>query len=101
MKKNLLIAGTVLALATGCEMKNPLLTESSAPFGAPEFDKIEMEHYLPAFEAGIAEAKAVMNRADLVVLVIGLNENLEGEDTKKSRKRTERRIHIARIQHIQ
>ena len=58
MKKNLLIAGTVLALATGCEMKNPLLTESSAPFGAPEFDKIEMEHYLPAFEAGIAEAKA-------------------------------------------
>ena len=39
-------------------MKNPLLTESSAPFGAPEFDKIRNEHYLPAFEAGIAEAKA-------------------------------------------
>lgn len=28
----------------------------------------------------IAEAKAVMNRADLVILVIGLNENLEGEE---------------------
>jgi beta-glucosidase len=28
----------------------------------------------------IAEAKAVMSRADLVVLVIGLNENLEGEE---------------------
>ena len=39
-------------------MKNPFLTESSAPFGAPEFDKIKNEHYLPAFEAGIAEAKA-------------------------------------------
>ena len=39
-------------------MKNPLLMESSAPFGAPQFDKIENEHYLPAFEAGIAEAKA-------------------------------------------
>ena len=39
-------------------MENPLLTESSAPFGAPEFDKIKNEHYLPAFEAGIAEAKA-------------------------------------------
>ena len=39
-------------------MKNPFLMESSAPFGAPEFDKIENEHYLPAFEAGIAEAKA-------------------------------------------
>ena len=56
--KNLLIAGAALALITGCTMKNPLLTESSAPFGAPQFDKIENEHYLPAFEAGIAEAKA-------------------------------------------
>ena len=55
--KNLLIAGAALALITGCTMKNPLLTESSAPFGAPQFDKIENEHYLPAFEAGIAEAK--------------------------------------------
>ena len=39
-------------------MKNPFLTESSAPFGAPEFDKIKNEHYLPAFEAGVAEGKA-------------------------------------------
>ena len=39
-------------------MENPLLTESTAPFGAPEFDKIKTEHYLPAFEAAIAEAKA-------------------------------------------
>ena len=57
--KKLLIAGAALALITGCNMKtNPLLTESSAPFGAPQFDKIENEHYLPAFEAGIAQAKA-------------------------------------------
>ena len=56
--KKLLIAGAALALITGCTMKNPLLMESSAPFGAPEFDKIENEHYLPAFETGIAEAKA-------------------------------------------
>ena len=39
-------------------MENPLLTESTAPFGAPQFDKIKNEHYLPAFEQGIAEAKA-------------------------------------------
>ena len=58
MKKELIIAGAALALITSCNMKNPLLSESSAPFGAPEFDKIENEHYLPAFEAGIAEAKA-------------------------------------------
>ena len=56
--KKLLIAGVVLALITGCNMKNPLLVESTAPFGAPQFDKIENEHYLPAFETAIAEAKA-------------------------------------------
>ena len=57
MTKKLLIAGAALALIS-CNMKNPLLTESPLPFGAPQFDKIENEHYLPAFEAGIAEAKA-------------------------------------------
>ena len=59
MTKKLLIAGSALALICSCNsMENPLLKESSAPFGAPEFDKIRNEHYLPAFEAGIAEAKA-------------------------------------------
>ena len=58
MTKKLLIAGAALALISSCYMKNPLLTESSAPFGAPQFDKIQDEHYLPAFEQGIAEAKA-------------------------------------------
>ena len=58
MTKKLIIAGAALALISSCTMKNPLLTESSAPFGAPEFDKIRNEHYLPAFQAAIAEAKA-------------------------------------------
>ena len=59
MTKKLLIAGSALALICSCNsMENPLLKESSAPFGAPEFDKIKNEHYLPAFEAGITEAKA-------------------------------------------
>ena len=57
MKKKLLIAGAALALIS-CNMENPLLTESTAPFGAPQFDKIKNEHYLPAFKQGIAEAKA-------------------------------------------
>ena len=34
------------------------MSESTAPFGAPQFDKIRTEHYLPAFETAIAEAKA-------------------------------------------
>lgn len=58
MKKFLTTVGLVAALATSCKMENPFLTESKLPYGAPEFDKIKIEHYKPAFEAGIAEGKA-------------------------------------------
>lgn len=58
MKKSLVAVGAMLAIFSGCNMENPLLRESNAPFGAPEFDKIRNEHYLPAFKQGIAEAKA-------------------------------------------
>ena len=58
MIKKLILAGAMLAFITSCTMENPLLTESKAPFGAPEFDKIKTEHYLPAFEEGIKEGKA-------------------------------------------
>ena len=40
------------------EMENPLLTPSPLPYGAPQFDKIKVEHYLPAFTEAIAQAKA-------------------------------------------
>lgn len=36
---------------------NPLLIESTNPYGAPSFDKIEIEHYKPAFEESIARAR--------------------------------------------
>jgi peptidyl-dipeptidase Dcp len=39
-------------------MSNPLLTKSTLPCGAPQFDKIENQHYIPAFKQAIAEAKA-------------------------------------------
>ena len=40
---------------------NPLLRESSLPYGAVEFDKIKNEHYLPAFKKGIEEVKATVD----------------------------------------
>ena len=47
-----------MALFTACTTQNnPLLTESPLPFGAPQFDKIENKHYLPAFEQAIIEGK--------------------------------------------
>ncbi len=35
------------------EPENPLLSEWDAPYGTPPFDKIEQQHYQPAFEAAI------------------------------------------------
>ena len=58
MRKFVFVAGVALAFVTSCNMENPLLTESKLPYGAPQFDKIRNEHYMPAFEQGIAEAKA-------------------------------------------
>jgi peptidyl-dipeptidase Dcp len=37
---------------------NPLLEEWTAPFGAPPFDRIQVEHFRPAFEAALAAARA-------------------------------------------
>ena len=37
---------------------NPFFTEYSTPHQVPPFDKIENEHFLPAFEKGIEEQKA-------------------------------------------
>ena len=58
MRKIILTAGAALALTLSCKMENPLLTDSPNKFGAPQFDKIRNEHYLPAFEEGIRQAKA-------------------------------------------
>lgn len=58
-KRILAAAGGILCLLSSCDNKmNPLLTDSTLPYGAPQFDKIKTEHYLPAFEQAITEAKA-------------------------------------------
>lgn len=53
-----LLFGCWLAF-TGSSMKaeNPLLTKSPLFLEAPVFDQIKIEHYKPAFEAGMAEQK--------------------------------------------
>lgn len=63
MKKSVLVFCAACALLSSCKMEsNPFLRESPLPYGAPEFDKIKMEHYKPAFEAGIAEGKAAIDK---------------------------------------
>ena len=57
--KKLLIALSVLAMTTACNsQKNPFLEEWSTPYGTAPFSQIKTEHYLPAFQAGIAEKRA-------------------------------------------
>ena len=50
-------------------MNNPLLIKSTLPYGAPQFDKIENQHYIPAFkqaiEEGKAEVDAIVNNTDV------------------------------------
>ena len=59
MIKQILTAGAAFCLLSACDnTMNPLLTDSTLPYGAPQFDKIKTEHYLPAFEQAITEAKA-------------------------------------------
>ena len=58
MKRFFIAAALLSAAFTSCKMENPLLTESPLEYGAPQFDKIKNEHYLPAFEQAIKDAKA-------------------------------------------
>ena len=37
---------------------NPLLTPWTGPFALPPFDAVDDAHFAPAFEAGLAEARA-------------------------------------------
>lgn len=48
----------MLVACNSNNQENPLLVDSPLPYGAPQFDKIKIEHYKPAFEQSIAEAKA-------------------------------------------
>ena len=59
------LAATLLQMPTssfaqnaGGNRQNPLLVKSSLPFGSPDFSKIQESDYLPAFEAGIKEQRA-------------------------------------------
>jgi len=67
MKKMLFLSMMLLTLMA-CKNENPLLVEQNTPFGVPAFDKVKIEHYLPAFEKAIAanqaEIDAIVNNPD-------------------------------------
>jgi peptidyl-dipeptidase Dcp len=70
MRKTLLALAVVLAAMTftpGCAKQekaveppaavNPFFTEFNTPFGVPPFGEIKPEHFMPAFDKGIADQK--------------------------------------------
>ena len=67
----LTMASAMMMPFTACQQaqrENPLLVESQLPFGAPDFSKIEVADYMPAFDAAIAEQresiKAIVENQD-------------------------------------
>ena len=61
--KSILAIGMTSAMmltTTSCQQtsrENPLLAESSLPFGAPDFSKIQVTDYMPAFEAAMQQTR--------------------------------------------
>ena len=65
------IASAMVMSLTACQQsqrENPLLQESEIAFGAPDFSKIQVDDYLPAFEVAIQqsrdEIKAITDNTD-------------------------------------
>lgn len=57
MKKTIFLSAIAMTLLA-CNPSNPLLDAPETPYGVPAFDQVKIEHYMPAFEAAIAEQKA-------------------------------------------
>ena len=58
MKKVIFLLATIITMSACTENQNPFMTEWNTPEGVPPFEQIKVEHYQPAFEAGIAEQAA-------------------------------------------
>lgn len=59
MKKTIVILSVMLTVLTACHTeKDPFFETYTTPYGVPPFDKVKIEHYMPAFVEGMAQQKA-------------------------------------------
>ena len=56
--KKVLYTAAIMVAAASCNNTNPFLTEWDTPYGIPDFGAVKEKHYVPAFEAGIAQQQA-------------------------------------------
>lgn len=71
--KNLIFAAAMSCMVCACgqqaaDTSNPFLSEFETPYGTPDFNRIKVEHYEPAFLKGIKqqneEIKAIVENPD-------------------------------------
>lgn len=71
--KNLIFAAAMSCMVCACRQQaadtdNPFLTEFETPYGTPDFNRIKVEHYEPAFLKGIEqqnqEIKAIVENSE-------------------------------------
>lgn len=71
--KNLIFAAAMSCMVCACgqqaaDTSNPFLSEFETPYGTPDFDRIKVEHYEPAFLKGIKqqneEIKAIVENPE-------------------------------------
>ncbi|MCI6049185.1 M3 family metallopeptidase [Phocaeicola plebeius] len=71
--KNLIFAAAMSCMVCACgqqaaDTDNPFLSEFETPYGTPDFDRIKVEHYEPAFLKGIKqqneEIKAIVENPE-------------------------------------
>jgi len=59
MKKIILIIAIVMTMSMqGFSQDNPFFKNWTTPYGVPPFDEIKIEHFWPAYQAGMAEEMA-------------------------------------------
>ena len=66
----LLLCGLLCIVIAGCKHKtgtlfdksNPFYSDYETPFGVPPFNIINARHYMPAFEKGMQEGRADLEK---------------------------------------
>ena len=65
-KKTLMACAAALLLLAGCKnndnnMQNPFFSEWNTPYDIPDFSRIKLEHYMPAFHEGMKQQKELID----------------------------------------
>ncbi len=93
--KKIMITSLVIVVLISCKTEvkdnkktpeNPLLQESTLPYGAPDFTKIKNEHFEPAFE------KAMQEQSETIEKIVGNTEKPSFENTVLALEKSQKKL---------